>query len=89
MFGQNANGFLHEDISEEDKLEILRNEIRNWKKSRYTFQLRHRVFTNLDSQEQLRMVEKELVGIEQALDVCIKEWKRLTDKPIPEETIKR
>lgn len=84
MFGQNTSGFLLEDVSVTEKMDIIRSEIQNWKKSRYTFQLRHRVFTALNSQEQLRIVERELEGIEAALDTCIAEWKRLSEETPPD-----
>lgn len=73
------------NIPDANKLEALRSEINNWKKSRYTFRNRHRAFSGIDSKEQLAMIEKELVGIETALDICITEFRSISEGPVTDD----
>lgn len=71
------------DIPIAVKIDLLRAEIGMWKNSRFQQQMRHRVFKQLGNQDQLMVIEKELIGIETALDLLRQEWHALTDEPSP------
>lgn len=71
------------DITNEEKCSVLRDEIGMWKRSRYMQQMRHRSFTNLKHEEGRVMAESELERIESILDTLRTEWETLTSVPPP------